>query len=581
MKLLQIFLALSIGTSISEAQISAKLMRDIDLSDTQITFVYGGDIWLAPKAGGQALQLTNSPGQESYPKFSPDGSEIAFSASYNGNQDVYVMPTSGGIPTRITYASYGDRMVDWHPNGRKILFASRRETGIPRVNQFFLVDKTGGFPEKMPVPYGELASFAPDGNKLAYITKITENYPFKRYRGGLTSDVIIFDLQSKKAENITDNLANDGRPAWSGDKIYFLSDQGENMRRNIWSYDTNSKQSRQLTNLEDFDIAYMAAGTQDLAFEAGGDLYLMNLATGDYKKIAINVVTDLSTEMPTMKNVGGSIQNYAASPGGKRIIFEARGELFNAPVKKGYVANITRSSGAFDQSPAWSPDGKSIAYWSDKSGEYEIYLQSTQVDDEAKKLTSRNKGFGYTLFWSPDSKKIAFVDERNVISIIDVASGSVTEADRHLWNIGHGSRFGFPINWSPDSKFITYTNDQQNGNGAIFVYGLEDAKVRQVTSGFYSDSNPVFSKDGKYLFYFTNRQLNAAYSDMGDGTWIYPNSTQLAVLSLTKDVDYLLNPKNDELSVEEEESENDDDQKDKKKKQGDDDDKEEEKKQFL
>jgi tricorn protease len=577
MKLLQIFLALSIGTSISEAQISAKLMRDIDLSDTQITFVYGGDIWLAPKAGGQALQLTNSPGQESYPKFSPDGSEIAFSASYNGNQDVYVMPTSGGIPTRITYASYGDRMVDWHPNGRKILFASRRETGIPRVNQFFLVDKTGGFPEKMPVPYGELASFAPDGNKLAYITKITENYPFKRYRGGLTSDVIIFDLQSKKAENITDNLANDGRPAWSGDKIYFLSDQGENMRRNIWSYDTNSKQSRQLTNLEDFDIAYMAAGTQDLAFEAGGDLYLMNLATGDYKKIAINVVTDLSTEMPTMKNVGGSIQNYAASPGGKRIIFEARGELFNAPVKNGYVANITRSSGAFDQSPAWSPDGKYIAYWSDKSGEYEIYLQSTQVYDEAKKLTSRNKGFGYTLFWSPDSKKIAFVDERNVISIIDVASGSVTEADRHLWNIGHGSRFGFPINWSPDSKFITYTNDQQNGNGAIFVYGLEDAKVRQVTSGFYSDSNPVFSKDGKYLFYFTNRQLNAAYSDMGDGTWIYPNSTQLAVLSLTKDVDYLLNPKNDELSVEEEESENDDDQKDKKKKQGDDDDKEEEK----
>jgi tricorn protease len=158
------------------------------------------------------------------------------------------------------------------------------------------------------------------------------------------------------------------------------------------------------------------------------------------------------------------------------------------------------SSGAFDQNPAWSPDGKTIAYWSDKSGEYEIYLQSTQKDEEAKKLTGRNKGFGYTLFWSPDSKKIAFVDERNVISIIDVASASVTEADRHLWNIGHGSRFGFPINWSPDSKFIAYTNDRENGNGAVFIYSLEDAKARQVTSGFYSDSNPVFSQDGKYIF---------------------------------------------------------------------------------
>jgi tricorn protease len=183
MKSMKLLLVLLLIASASKAQISAKLMRDIDLSETQITFVYGGDIWLAPKAGGQALQLTNSPGEESYPKFSPDGSEIAFTASYSGNQDVYVMPTSGGIPTRITYASYGDRMVDWHPNGQQILFASRREAGIPRVNQFFLVGKKGGFPEKMPVPYGELASFAPDGKKLAYITKITENYPFKRYRG--------------------------------------------------------------------------------------------------------------------------------------------------------------------------------------------------------------------------------------------------------------------------------------------------------------------------------------------------------------------------------------------------------------
>jgi tricorn protease len=216
----------------------------------------------------------------------------------------YVMPTTGGIPTRITYASYGDRMVDWHPDGERLLFASRREAGIPRVNQFYLVSKDGGFPEKVAVPYGELAGFSPDGKHLAYITKITEQYPFKRYRGGLTSDVIIFDLENNTAENITNNLANDGRPSWSGNKIYFLSDQGENMRRNIWSYDTQSGQSVQITNIDDFDIAYLAVNSSDLVFEAGGILYLMDAGSNDYEPINITVVSDLSVEIPKMKNVG-------------------------------------------------------------------------------------------------------------------------------------------------------------------------------------------------------------------------------------------------------------------------------------
>jgi len=567
MKSTNILLALLLLAFSTKAQISAKLMRDIDISDGQICFVYGGDIWLAPKTGGQAIQITNSPGEESYPKFSPDGSELAFTASYNGNHDVYVMPTKGGIPVRVTYASYGDRMVDWHPDGERILFASRREAGIPSVNQFYLVGKKGGFPERIAVPYGELASFSRDGKKLAYITKITENYPFKRYRGGLTSDVIIFDLENNSAENITNNLANDGRPSWAGDQIYFLSDQGDNMRRNIWSYDTHSKQSTQITNIDDFDIAYLATNDSDLIFESGGVIYLMDLDTKQYKAINISVVSDLSVEIPKMKNVGSNIQNFSASPGGKRIVFEARGELFNVPVKEGYVSNMTRSSGAFDQNPSWSPDGKSIAYWSDKSGEYEIYIQSSQDENEPKKLTNRNKGFGYGLFWSPDSKKIAYIDERNVINILDVATGNITEADKHLWNIGHGSRFGYTINWSPDSKWITYTKDLENANGAVFVYNIEEGKVYPVTSGFYADYFPVFSANGKHLYYLTDREFNAAYSGLGDGTWIYPNNTQLAVLSLTKDADYLLEPKNDELDEEkkDDEAEDDDEKKNKKK----------------
>jgi tricorn protease len=565
-KLIGLFLIIFTYSSVN-AQISAKLMRYLDVSDTHITFVYGGDIWMVAKAGGTAIQLTHSPGEESYPRFSPDGSEIGYTASYNGNQDIYVMPSQGGVPTRVTYASYPDRMIDWHPDGR-IMFASRREMLTPRVNQFFLVNKSGGMPEKMAIPYGELASFSADGNQLAYITKITENYPFKRYRGGLTSDILIFDLQQNKVVNITNNLANDGKPVWAGNKIYFLSDRGEHMRRNIWSYDTQSKEIYQVTALTDFDITYISAGAADLVFEAGGNLYIMNLADEQYNEVKVNVLSDLSLEMQRRVKVDEKIQNMTAA-GDKRVVFEARGELFNVPVKDGFVMNITQSSGAFDRSPSWSPDGNMIAYWSDKSGEFEIYLQLANKAEPARKLTNRNLGFGYTLYWSPDSKKIAFIDEKNDISIIDATTGSIKIADNYRWNYGHGGRFSYPISWSPDSKWIAYAIGQDNSNDAIFLYSVAEGQAHRVTSGFYSDHNPVFSKDGKYLFFLTNRSFRSQYSDMGDGTWIYPNSTQLAAISLTNDAPYLLKAKNDMLEEKKKEDGDDDKSKgkDKKKKE--------------
>lgn len=550
-----ITLVLALASLSSYGQISAKLMRHVDVSETQICFVYGGDIWVVDKNGGMAMQLTNSPGEESYPKFSPNGQEIAYTASYRGNPDVYVMSALGGIPQRITYGSHYDRMVEWHPSGEKILFASRRETGIPsgRLQQFFLVPKIGGMPEKLPVPYGAMATFSPDGKQLAYITKITENYPFKRYRGGLTSDVILFDLENQSAKNITENTANDGKPAWANDKIYFTSDRADNMRLNIWSYEVSSESLQQVTNYEDFDISYLSAGPKDLVYEVGGALYIMDLNSEQSKEVEVTVIDDLTLEMNRRVKVDKNIKSMTVSPSAKRIVLEARGELFNIPVKEGYVKNITASSGAFDQSPSWSPNGDFVAYWSDTSGEYEIYLQAMRKDEAAKKLTSRNKGFGYKLHWSPDSKKMAFIDEKNNINIIDVSTGNIEIADNYEWNYGHGGRFNYAVNWSHDSQFMTYTIGMENGNEAIFIYDAKNKQAHQVTNGFYNDHSPIFSEDGKYLLFLTDRNFEAKYSGLNDGTWIYPNTNQLAGISLTNDSPYLLQAKNDELEAEEEE----------------------------
>ncbi len=533
----------------SKAQINAKLMRYPDVSATHITFVYGGDVWIAAKSGGVATQLTHSPGEESWPRFSPDGQWIAYTASYHGNLDIYTLPIGGGVPNRITYHSFPDRMIDWHPSGDSILFASRREIGQRSSRQFFIVGRQGGFPSKLAIPYGELASYSPDGKSLAYITKITENYPFKRYRGGLASDILLYDLQKNEVKNITDNHANDGKPAWVGNQVFFLSDQAEDMRRNIWVYNTKTEESKRITDFKQFDISYLSSGPEDIIFEAGGVLYLLSVSTHDYEPVEISVVSDLVAEIPRSEDVSNSIQRATPSPDGKRVIFEARGELFNVPVEKGYVLNLTKSSGAFDRDPAWSPDGKSIAYWSDKSGEFEIYLQDSRNTSRERKLTNRGAGFGYGLYWSPNSEMISYLDERNDLYILDVKQGTTEKVDNLVWNRSHPGRLNYPLNWSRDSRYLAYYVTQENANDAIFVYDTKERKRLQITSGFYDDSRPVFSVDGKYLFYLTNRNLSAAYSDLGDGTWIYPNATQIAAVSLSPEIPVILPAQNDTISI--------------------------------
>ena len=528
-------------------------MRDFDVSQSHITFVYGGDIWIVDKDGGTAFQVTSSPGEEERPKFSPDGKFIAYTAFYNGNRDVYVIPVMGGMPDRITYQSHSDRLIDWHPDGEDLLFASRRHMGQRSSQKFYRVHKTGGFPKQLPLPYGELASYSPDGKQLAYITKITENYPFKRYKGGLASDIYLYDMDSNTVINLTENEFNDGQPAWAGETLYFLSDQGPNFRLNVWKYEPSSGDLTQVTNFNEFDISFLSAGPGELVFEMGGSLYLMDLATEEVREVEVNVVSDLSLEIPKRLDVSDDISGMTAAPGGKRVIFEARGELFNAPVSDGFTKNLTQSSGAFDRHAAWSPNGEHVAFWSDMDGEYEIYLQDVSNSNDPKRLTNRVKGYGYALYWSPDSGHIAFIDETNTIYVVNAENGNVTDAGNTNWNVGHGSRNSYPIAWSPDSRWVAFTQGLENAQFAIMLFDMENGELRQATSGYYSNGNPVFSPDGKYLMYSTDREFSSVYSDM-DNTWVYPNSTQLVAVSLTSDAPSLLHPKNDAVETPEEEN---------------------------
>ncbi len=532
----------------SSAQTNAGLFRFPDVSKTQIVFTYANDIWVIPKEGGTAEKLSSPPGVESFPKFSPDGSSIAFTGNYDGNKDVYVIPTNGGVPMRLTSHGFPDRVVGWTPDGKRVLFASGRESGRDRFNQFYTIASSGGPSEKLPFAYAEFGSYSPDGKQMAVVFVSQAFRNWKRYRGGWKANIHIFNFSNNSSEDISANeTAGNEFPMWHDNYIYFLSDRGSELRMNLWRYNLGSKKYEQLTHYTNYDIHFPSAGPDDIVFEQGGKLYLFSFASQQAKAINVNVVTDKASLKPRTTTAEKYIQHAAISPDGNRVLLEARGDIFSLPAENGAVKNITQTTGTAERYPAWSPDGASIAYWSDQTGEYELWLAQPAKEGPPKKLTDYHGGFRYNLFWSPDSKKLAFIDQAMKIKIYDISSGSTTEIDQAL-RFMHGGCEAFSGSWSPDSRWFAYNRDLNNYHNAAFIYDVQDKKDHQVTDGYYNCTNAVFDTEGKYLYITSNQSFSPYYSDI-DNSFIYANSTQLAAISLKKSTPSLLFPKNDTVAV--------------------------------
>ena len=400
-----------------------RLLHEPDISADQVVFVYASDLWTAPASGGVANRLTAHIGDESGPKFSPDGNWIAFTGEYDGNTDVFVIPATGGAPTRLTYHPGGDAVLGWNPDGSQVLFRSGRDA-FSRFNQIYTVPTDGGYPDRLPIPEGSLASFAPSGRQIAY-TPISNAFGvWKRYRGGRTTPIWLLDLESHDHVEIPHQNASDTWPQWVGNSVYFLSDRNEVM--NLFAYDTSTREVREIANHGTKDIKYLSGGPDKLIYEAEGYLHVYDLAAGQPQRLSITVPSDLINIRPRYKAVASEIRSFGISPTGQRAVFEAHGEIFTAPAEEGEVRNLTNSPGAYERYPSWSPDGGSIAYVSDVDGEYALYIEDQLGAEAVRRIALPDPTFFYNPAWSPDATRIVLTDKSSNLYRVDVASGRVT-----------------------------------------------------------------------------------------------------------------------------------------------------------
>lgn len=528
----------------------ARMLRYPDINGKQIVFVFAGDIWTVDAQGGDAHRLTSHKGLELFPKISPDGKWIAFSAEYSGNRQVYVMPSQGGTPRQLTYyndagampprGGFDNVVLGWTPNSEKVLYRGNRTPYGERMGKYFTVSILGGMEEALPIPYGGFGVLSPDGKKLVFAYIDREFRTWKRYKGGRASDLWIYDLEKNTSEQITDFKGTDHIPTWYKDKVFFASDR--DLWLNIYSYDVNSKQVSQITKHTKYDVMWPSGSNGQLAYENGGYLFKLNLETGKSDRVIVNINYDYAGTLPYLKNVKDFIHSTAISPSGNRVLIDARGDIFSVPAGEGTTRNLTHTQGVRAVYPSWSPDGKMISWMDDRTGEYEVYVMENKEGAEARQLTSNSKGWKYQGNWSPDSRYILFFDRSLKLQIIDVVSGKLSIVD------SAESDELTDFNFSPDSKWIAYSKQNASGQSSIWVYEIATAKKNQVTDDTFNDGNPVFSKDGQYLFFISNRDFNLEFSSF-EFNYLYNNAARIYALPLTTTAPKLFAPKETEETV--------------------------------
>ncbi|MFB0565917.1 MAG: S41 family peptidase [Candidatus Aminicenantaceae bacterium] len=546
--LLALFLVTPTGAGIASEQ--RPLMRFPDVHENTVIFVYGEDIWSVPVEGGVARRLTIHDGEERFPKLSPDGTMIAFTGEYDGNADVYVMNAHGGEITRATYHPGYDEVVGWHPIKNKILFRSTRHS-FSRFARLFLISPDGTNLEELILHEAVQGSFSPDGTKIAYNKVPRENRTWKRYQGGTAQEVYLYDFETNEERNLTKFEGTDRIPMWIGDKIYFSSDRDRVL--NIYAYDNKTGKIEQITRHTEYDVRRPSMGGNKIVYELGGSLWLLDVATKETKSIPVEIRADAPEIRPYLKKVDKFIRGFDCSPTAKRALIVARGEVFTVPKEEGPTRNLTGDSGTRDRDAAWSPDGKKIAYISDKSGEYEIYIVDPRGRKEAVKLTEYKDGYRHTLRWSPDSKKIAFADQTLRCYYLDVATKKITEVDKAYFENVDVSLKLKPISdfsWSPDSRYLAYSKMDKDLVYKVYIYSLDSGEIHCVSSGIFNDFGPVFSKDGEHLFFISNRRFNPTFCDF-EWEMVYKKAAGIYCLTLRKDGKPLLPFKSDEEGIEE------------------------------
>jgi len=480
-----------------------RLMEQPAISQDHIAFIYANDLWVANADGTQPRRLTISEGIESRPQFSPDGKIIAFSAQYDGNTDVFTVPVEGGVPTSLTWHPFADLVEGFTPDGKAVLFLSQRTIHSGRFNQLFTVRVEGGFPEQVVIPNAFHSCYSPDGAFMAY-TPVREAFrQWKNYRGGTMSTIWIFSFADHSKTEIPkpEGGCNDIEPMWIGEVIYFLSDR--NGEFNLFSFHTGSKEVKQLTTYEDFPIISASHQGGEIIFEQAGYLHTFDTGSASASKLTVGIATDLLELRPRYVKGDSYVRAGHISPSGARAVFDIRGDIFTLPAEKGDARNLTATTGVHEKEPAWSPDGKQIAYFSDASGEYKLHIKSQDGKGEARAIPVKGTGFFADLQWSPDNKKITYVDNGRNFYILDVASGSIQKIDSdELYR--PGAFRSFHGDWASDSKWLTYTKLTATNFSQVYLYSVAANTSYPLSDGMSDAAEPVFDRGGKYIYFFAS-----------------------------------------------------------------------------